>query len=239
MSENHPWRDEDTLREMYHKKEMSQRAIADELGCSPRAVRLWMNKYDIESRGREEAVKLSSYNDEKPWQDKDTLKELYCEEGMSITEIANELDGGHTTISRWLHKHGIETKKGYDERPPHYTTDDDGYKFWRITDGDTYRSVAVHRLLAVAEYGLDATNGKHVHHKNHIPWDNRPKNIELKSPEQHLRDHAYERYGNGKAPWRDEEKLKQVVSETDTYQDAASELGCSTTTVRRWLNKYQ
>lgn len=239
MSASRPWHDEDTLREMYHEKEMSQRAIGDELGCSPRTIRSWMDKHEIESRSTKEAVKVCSYNDEQPWQDKETLEELYCEKDMSIVEIANELDGGHNTISKWLHKHGIETRKGHDERHSHYSTSDAGYERWRITDGDSYRAVKIHRLLAVAEHGLEATNGKHVHHKNGVRWDNRAENIELKTPEQHLRDHADDQHDHDNAPWREKAKISQAVDESETQKDAANKLGCSLSTLRYWLNKYE
>jgi transposase-like protein len=46
------WRDEETLREMYIEKEMSTRGIADELGCGSRTVSDWLNKHNIETRGR-------------------------------------------------------------------------------------------------------------------------------------------------------------------------------------------
>lgn len=55
--------------------------------------------------------------------------------------------------------------------------------------------VCLHRLVAVAEYGFDAVDGMHVHHKNRIPWDNRGRNIELKSPSDHAHHHHEHRGG--------------------------------------------
>jgi len=51
-------------------------------------------------------------------------------------------------------------------------------------------NVPHHRLLAVAEYGLDEIAGKDIHHKNNIPWDNRPENIKPMSPSEHRSHHA-------------------------------------------------
>jgi hypothetical protein len=48
----------------------------------------------------------------------------------------------------------------------------------------------VHRLLAIAEHGTDAVAGQHVHHKNGIPFDNRPENLELLSPSEHSKRHT-------------------------------------------------
>ena len=50
----------------------------------------------------------------------------------------------------------------------------------------------IHRLLAVSEYGIESVKGKDVHHKNNIPWDNRPENIELMTKEKHGRHHSLE-----------------------------------------------
>lgn len=41
------------------------------------------------------------------------------------------------------------------------------------------RPVPVHKLVAVAEYGIDAVKENDVHHLNTISWDNRPENISL------------------------------------------------------------
>ena len=49
--------------------------------------------------------------------------------------------------------------------------------------------MVVHRLLAVSEWGLDAIRGREVHHKNEIPWDNRPENLELVTREEHGEKH--------------------------------------------------
>jgi hypothetical protein len=50
-------------------------------------------------------------------------------------------------------------------------------------------SIPVHRLLAVAEWGVDAVKGKHVHHENGVKWDNRVGNLELLNPSEHAKMH--------------------------------------------------
>jgi len=42
--------------------------------------------------------------------------------------------------------------------------------------GEQFR-VPVHRLVAVAEYGIDEVVDNHVHHKNKHGFDNRPENL--------------------------------------------------------------
>jgi hypothetical protein len=50
--------------------------------------------------------------------------------------------------------------------------------------GEEYR-IPVHRLVAVAEYGIGEVRGKHVHHKNKHGTDNRPENLCLMEPGLH------------------------------------------------------
>lgn len=47
------------------------------------------------------------------------------------------------------------------------------------------RPVRIHRLVAVAEHGIEAVKGKVVHHKNRIRFDNHPSNLELMEDEEH------------------------------------------------------
>lgn len=128
--------------------------------------------------------------------DPDFLKTEYVENRRSIPDIAAELGCGEQTVARWLDKHGIETRDpseairdavGTDH--VEFTSNRAGYEIWAATD----RVVPVHRLLAVAEHGFDAIRGKHIHHKNEIPWDNRPSNLTPMSPSDHAKHHAQER----------------------------------------------
>lgn len=51
------------------------------------------------------------------------------------------------------------------------------------------RSITVHRLLMIAEHGVEAVKDKHVHHKS-LRWDNRPETLELITPEEHQSKHG-------------------------------------------------
>lgn len=74
------------------------------------------------------------------------------------------------------------------------TRQSDGYERWRSwnrKDGDVY--CYVHQLVAIA-YGADPyaifSDGRyHVHHRNGVHFDNRPRNIEFVDESTHARTH--------------------------------------------------
>lgn len=128
-----------------------------------------------------------------PWMDKDTLVEEYVEKGRSSYEIADEWSCDSKTVRNWLERFDIERREAKHYNRVEYVSYNiggQGYERWQHDYGeDRGATVMVHRLLAVAEYGPDAVAGKHVHHKNAVPWDNRPENLELKDPSEHAKHH--------------------------------------------------
>lgn len=178
------------------------------------------------------------YTTEKPYRDADLLEKLYWEEDMSQLDIADELDCSVGTVSEWMNKLNIEAQKPTYERPPNFCSPN-GYERWQTRIGGEIKHVKVHRLLAVAEFGQDAIKGKDVHHKNRITWDNRPKNIEVKDPKEHKRDHADELYDFGETPWRDEDKVRELYIRKSLSAEAiADRWECSTKTVQRWIDNH-
>lgn len=149
----------------------------------------------------------STQQTSQPWQDRETLVELYHDEGMTTREIADELGCTNGTVSRWLDKHDVGTrdnwvagveaaKRANRVERVKLRSLETGYEYWSSTewrdgaDSRTTEIVYVHRLLAVAEYGFDAVANMDVHHENGIPWDNRPENIDVIEPAEHARLHA-------------------------------------------------
>lgn len=183
--------------------------------------------------------------DEKPWQDEETLRELYHERGMSMQEIADHF-GGLTWggIKYWMDKLDIErrnrsdaAKKRWLKEQPSFTTNMQGYEVC-MTDGEEQKlTVLLHRLLAVHKYGFDEVCGMDVHHKVNIPWLNTPSNIELMTHEEHVATHSRGRHDN--EPWRDRELLEEMcVKKALPIAEVADELGCSYQTVRRCLKDF-
>jgi|GEM_PF-1757404 len=146
----------------------------------------------------------------RPWRDAETLERLYIAEGLTTREIADRLGCTNGTVSQWLNHHDIPTRENWvagveaakranrEERVAQRTLPS-GYEYWTSKEGDdrTNRIVYVHRLLAVAEYGFDAVADTDIHHRNGVPWDNRPENIALLSKSDHGRHHANQRWHGG------------------------------------------
>lgn len=134
-----------------------------------------------------------------PWKDEETLRELYVGQGLSHRKIAEILDCHKNTVRRWMNRFGIESRDRVDAaargkrlKPAPYMTDVWGYESWKTEVAGKGRVVRIHRLLAVAEYGLDEVVGKDVHHLNGIKWDNRPENIVPLTRQEHFRRHGKE-----------------------------------------------
>jgi hypothetical protein len=131
------------------------------------------------------------------YKDADTLRELYCKKKMSDSEIADLFDVTRGTITYWRDKHGIDgwsPEEYASHRPASLRTTTLGYEAWDASTNNETIVCYVHRLLAVAEGGLGAIDkDTEIHHKNGVPWDNRPENIETLNTSDHRRVHANER----------------------------------------------
>lgn len=183
---------------------------------------------------------------DKPWRDEELMRKLYHEKRMSQREIADHFDNEITPggIGYCLDELGIEKRSRAEaarirwlKELPSIHSDVNGYEFYRTErDGDE-RKVLIHRLLAVAEYGLDAVKGKDVHHKNNIPWDNRLSNLELMTRPEHVKHHSTGQHDE--EPWHDEDLLRELrIEKGMTLGEMADRLGCSDTTVWRSLRMY-
>lgn len=177
--------DKGTLMEMYQDRAMTQREISEEIGCSVSTVNRYINEYGVEKPQTE------------VWKDEGLLRSLYLGEGLSAREIGERFGISHKTVLYWLDEYGVERRdkecyieeKNASNVPYFEHADPGGHERWQVGDRGSLRSVSVHRLVVVAEEGLEAVEGKVVHHKNHIPWDNRPSNLKLMDREDHSAYH--------------------------------------------------
>lgn len=90
-----------------------------------------------------------------------------------------------------------------DEFPSVYTELPGGYE-QLYCRGDTSLH---HRLLATLLVdNIEELRGKHVHHNNEIPWDNRLGNLTIMTPGEHNKEHNKpEKMAKGYRKWRQEE----------------------------------
>lgn len=193
--------------------------------------------------------------DDKPWQDRETLRELYVDKRMSTIEIGDHFDNDITDagIGYWIDKHGIEKRSRSEaaqirrQKEPikPYTDPTHGYEILRNEYDGIDEKVTVHRLLAVAEFGIDTVKDMDVHHNAPevdrswgVPWDNRPDAIELMTSAEHTRTHRTDYHAD--EPWHDVELLHELRVERGlTHGEMADRLGCTDTTVWRSLKEHR
>ena len=182
-----PWQDPEVLSRLYYDEGLGIYEIADRLGTGREAVRRQMEKHDL---ARERPT---------PWRDEAVLRELYCELKLGLAEIAERLGTNRESVRCGLIHHDIDRRgkgEGHSLRarrePARYETTRSGYERWTTKYHDETSIVPVHRLAAVAWFGLEAVEGKYVHHENPIPWLNVEDNLKPMEPSDHSAHHANE-----------------------------------------------
>lgn len=177
---------EDTVKELYVERGLSQREIANRLGYDTKwPVRKAINKFGIKSKSK------GGKNKDEQWKDEETLRELYHGKSLSTKKIGEKFGVSGNTIVRWLKNNDIEIRYKRQRhislfQLPHWKG---GYECW--SDGS--HTPLVHRLAAIAWFGLDEVLGKEIHHQNGIPWDNREENLKPLTTSEHMKLHAEKR----------------------------------------------
>lgn len=120
------------------------------------------------------------------WDTAEELEEMYWENRMTLEDIAKEAGVSITTVHRRMKDRRVPTRG-----PGPWTTHS---TFRTNTDGNeeasgSHRSVDIHQLVMVAEYGSEAVYNRDVHHNTKIAFDNRPDNLELLSHSEHTTLH--------------------------------------------------
>jgi transposase-like protein len=152
----------------------------------------------------------------KTYKNESVLRKLYWGDGMTMQEIADDFDISLSTVQYWMDKHSISRKPKY---PTCAYSARGGYPRWDCKNPDGPDYIFIHRLLAVAEYGVDEVKNKHVHHKNGIKWDNRPENIEILPEHDHMSLHwSGENNVSSKLTKDDVKEIKRSLRDTQKSQ---------------------
>jgi len=110
-----------------------------------------------------------------------------AQRGISQAEIAEAEDVSEKAIEHFFRARGVKMK----ELRPVNLMMNGGYERWQHDwDGERFR-FPVHRLAAIAWFGIDAVKGKDIHHVNGIPWDTREDNLEVLSVAEHNATHRH------------------------------------------------
>ena len=176
------YHDKDWLEEQYWRKGLGQQEIADLCGVDESTISRWMDKHDISSEFAE-------------WVSEENLRNLYHEQSLSLRDIGNKFGVDSETVRRAMEENEVKTRDRLEYQKHRWLEikSINGYPAFQEQSFDENSTIKVHRLLAVAEYGIDEIKDMHVHHRNGVRWDNRPGNIELLSPSEHMQIHAEER----------------------------------------------
>lgn len=180
-------------------------------------------------------------DDSQPWHDGELLKRLYWDEQMTQQEIADELGCSDSTISAQLSEHGIQARSRVEanrlaQGVPYvrFGTNGEGYETWATDFRGERDAIGVHRVLAVSEHGREAVSGNQVHHKNGIPWDNRPGNIELLEAAEHTKHHNQQDNAFG---WLEVLRIREMYRNTgQTHRGLADVFGVSYRTIGDAIN---
>jgi hypothetical protein len=183
---------------------------------------------------------------EKPWRSVEILHRLYWHGQMTQEEISRYLGCGHGTIGEWMRRLDVPRRtmmESHINNTPNYVPlvyDIHGYPRWHTPETEIH----VHRLLAVAEFGLEAVIGKHVHHGSkgdgpnelppaEAPWANWPGNLRLVSNGEHQSLH----HTKCEEPVRRE--IADLYESTDkSSYDLADEFDVSNTTILHYHEEF-
>ena len=91
-SDDNPWRDEDTLRELYYSKRLTLPEIAEKFEVSHQAILYWFKKHSIERRSLKDYADGVFCNDIEPPKQKAQRQMMFCSYcGQSFTVPLNRV----------------------------------------------------------------------------------------------------------------------------------------------------
>lgn len=150
-----PWRDEDTLRELYHGERLSIQGIADELGATYPTVHKWLSEHGIERRSSGE------HQTPPELQDREWLEEQHVTLERPMVDIGEEVGVHRATVSRWLKRHGIERNSGNTLSPDAEEVLTDEEELREMYEGAEMSQLDIALELDCSQQTVDAWMSRH------------------------------------------------------------------------------
>jgi transposase len=98
----------ETLKRLYFQEKLSLNQIANKLKCSISTVFRWMEAYKLKRRDVSLATKLNPpAPSNKLFIPEEVLRELYCDRGLSLKQIASKLHCSLSTVYRLMERYNI------------------------------------------------------------------------------------------------------------------------------------
>jgi transposase len=201
------------LRTWYIDENKTTIEIAKELGVSHPTVGDWMNDYDIEVRSSSES--RLPYGFKKP--SKEKLRTWYIDEHKTITEIAEDIGVGTTTVGRWMKSYSIEIRNASEACLPQgfVKPSKEKLRTWYIDEHKTTIEIAEELGVGnptvgnwLKDYGIEIRHNSEAH---------LPQGFKKPSKEQLI-------------TW--------YINEHKNLVEIAEDLGVNGSTVRNWLKSY-
>jgi hypothetical protein len=186
--------DHDELRRLILDERLTHKQVAARYGCSPAAVAYHCSTQGISvprAPGRGTRRKVSKL----PCDPERVRAQIAA--GMSLAELAEETGHDRDALANFCRQNGIPTPRrgprGGD-RHPKWSGGElvvGGYRYLSRPDHPNATRqgyVAEHRLVMEEKLGRLLKREEVVHHRNGVPLDNRPENLEVfQSNAEHLR----------------------------------------------------
>lgn len=127
-------------------------------------------------------------NVDHPHREPHILTYLYWIEGLNQTEIAERYGYTPSCISKQMDQIPTGSDPTKHRASIGFYFNEGHGKIYSQYDGTT-EFVYTHRLLGVAEYGIDAVKDMDIHHETGCGFDNRPDSITPMEPDKHTELH--------------------------------------------------
>lgn len=163
------------LYEQYWGKNRTLEEIADQLGMSVSGTSQRFSSHGIPAYRNRDAYVVWMRPPE--W-----FHDQYWGQGKTTREIAEDQGVDRGTVENAMRAKEVGLRdpspEGYDNHNATILPTvgyRNGYRVWNVGHRGNVSEIREHRMTAIAEWGLDAVKGKHVHHANSIKWLNVPQ----------------------------------------------------------------